>query len=172
MTHAYVDLATIQATDPGDILTAAWCDQVRANEEVLIDPPACMVYNSAAQSCPNGYSTLTANSELYDNDSMHSTVTNTSRVTAQTAGRYDITTTVLFAPNAAGGRTLSYRINGGTDIEISAHPVTSASVNSTLSGLVKLVLAAGDYVEIRAWQNTGGNLNATLQSFGAVLITR
>lgn len=168
----YVDLNTIHNPATGTAAPASWGDQVRDNFEFLIDPPTCMVYNSAVQSCPNGYSTLTADSESFDNDSMHSTTTNTSRITCQTAGRYDITTTVLFAPNATGGRTLSYRVNGGSDIEISAHPTASASVNSTLSGLVKLVMAVGDYVEIRAWQNTGGNLNATLQSFGAVLNTR
>lgn len=168
----YVDLATIHTPTTGGIAPASWGTQVRDNLEYLIDPPACMVYNSVAQSLPIGYQTLTANSELYDNDGMHSTVTNPSRITAQTAGRYDITATVLFAPNATGGRTLAYRVNGGSDIEIASHPVTSATVNSTLSGLVKLVLSVGDYVEIRAWHNSGGSLNVTLQSFGAVFVTR
>lgn len=173
MTHAYADLATIQATDPGDILTAAWCDQVRANEEVLVDPPACSVYNSSAVSLSNDTATvLNADTENYDNDSMHSTVTNTSRITIQTAGRYLLTAAVGFAANATGNRSIEFKLNG---VALSGGTLlaSSGSTNSTAIVLTRtLVLAAADYVEVTATQRSGGALNTTLSEFAALFLTR
>src|SRR4051794_16526480 len=54
--------------------------------------PSCAVYNDAAQSIPDGALTaLTFNTEHFDTDSIHSTSSNTSRLTCQTAGIYVIT---------------------------------------------------------------------------------
>ena len=87
--------------------------QVRDNLEFLIDPPACSVFNTVAQSLATGSATvLDANSENFDNDAMHSNVTNNSRITVQTAGRYLFYTRVEFAANATGVREIRFNKNG------------------------------------------------------------
>lgn len=169
---AYADLATIQATDPGDVLTAAWCDQARDNEEFLINPPACSVYASSAQSVANAtFVSLTANSEYFDNDSMHSTATNTSRITIQTAGRYLLSATIAYT--AGSGRRFSqFLVNGTTAYDGDGRPAIGGGSDDKIVMTRTLVLAASDYVEVQANQNTGGNLNVTLREFVALFMTR
>ncbi len=170
---SYVDLATIQTTDPGDILTAAWCDQTRDNQEFFIDPPACAVYNSTTQALSSSTQTaLNANSETFDNDSMHSTSTNTSRITIQTAGRYLLSGTILFQAHASGARSVGFYVNGATSLIATSSLSIGGSLDFGLSGVRVAVLDVGDYVQCRGWQNSGGNLNATLQEFSAFFMTR
>lgn len=170
---AYVDLATIQATDPGDILTAAWCDQARDNGEFLIDPPACSIYNSSAVSLTTGIGTvLNADSENYDNDSMHSTVSNTSRITIQTSGRYLITATMEFSANATGYRMIQILLNTAS-IAHSVVRLNAVSGAATFTQTaITSVLAAGDYLEAQGLQGSGGGLNTTLREFTAQFLTR
>lgn len=169
----YADLATIQATNPGDPLTAAWCDQVRDNEEFFVDPPVASVYNSAPVSVPNATeTTLNANSESFDNDSMHSTGSNTSRLTIQTAGRYLFLATVQFAADADLQRNVKFRVDGTTSYE-AIQVVSSLAGNSVvLPGIRCLSLAAGQYVETRVIQQAGSALDVTLLEFVAIFLTR
>ena len=172
---AYVDVATIQTTDPGDPLTAAWCDQVRDNQEFLVDPPVCAVYHSTTQAVASSTQFwLEADSELYDNDSMHSTVTNTGRITAQTAGRFLAIATVIFEANTTvpAYRSVRFRVNGGSSVETTRFP--SAGVNTTMvpTGVRTFVLSAGDYVEAGCIHNAGVDLDVTLDEFLLLHLTR
>ena len=157
----------------GGVAPAAWGDVIRDNCEFFIDPPTCSVFNSAVQSIPDNATTaMTANSENFDTDAMHSTVSLTSRVVAQTAGRYLVNAAVLFAANATGRRALDLRINGTTTHNIDGR-MTVTTVNSmAITGMRLLTLAAGDYVEAMVLQTSGGNLNVTLNELGAVFLTR
>ena len=65
------------------------------------------VYNNANISIPDSTVTaLTFNSERWDTDSIHSTVSNTSRLTAQTASKYDIKGNIKWASNSTGTRLI------------------------------------------------------------------
>lgn len=170
---AYADLNTIQSTDPGDILTSAWCDQSRDNHEFLIDPPAASVKASAAQSLTSGTTAvLTASSETFDNDGMHSTIANVSRVTIQTAGRYQVSALVRFANSVTGGRHIALLVNGSTNHDIMAVAGHQSGFDSFLSGTKSFVFSAADYIEVRATQHSGVNLNTTLEDFYVKFITR
>lgn len=171
---AYTDANTVSNPTTGQPILAAWGDQIRTNQEFFVDPPACSVYASSAQSVATGASgvALTANSENYDNDSMHSTSTNTSRVTAQTAGRYLCIATVQFAANATGNRRVAFVVNGTTTHESTLIPAVQAVNSVVLTAPRSLVLAASDYVEVSVWQTSGGNLNVTLLEFAAMFQTR
>lgn len=170
---AYADLLTIQATDPGDILTAAFCDQARDNGEFLIDPPTCSVYGSAVQSIPNSTDTaMLANSEYFDNDAMHSTSSNTSRITAQTAGRYLLISSVSYAASAAARVLTRFRINGTTTYSTDSRAAIGGATPDQVSITRTFVLAAGDYVETIVNQNSGGASDVTLQEFAAIFMTR
>lgn len=171
----YIDPNTIHNPATGTVAPAAWGDVVRDDLEFLIDPPACSVFHNTTQSLVTATLTvLSANSEFFDNDAMHSTVTNNSRITIQTAGRYLVLGVVRFATSGAGNaRLLQFLVNGTTQYEVQQVGGTSTAARDTLlSGSRLIVLAAADYVEVRARQDTGGNLATNLEEFGATFITR
>lgn len=126
----------------------------------LMNPPSAKAYSVASQSIPTGTNTLvTFDSESWDNNSMHSTSTNTSRITVPVAGVYLCSWYVRFAASA----TLAYRIvqvmkNGVVQDESSlGHSATTTIAEG--SGCQQLKCAANDYIEIRAFQNTGSALS-------------
>lgn len=122
-------------------------------------PDGCRVYNDAAITVSTATDTaLTFNSERYDNGGLHSTSSNTSRITVGRAGKYLIIGNATYAANGTGVRYLSIRLNGATYIgEMAILP--SASNSLTLIVTTIYHLAASDYVELLAYQNSGGNLN-------------
>jgi hypothetical protein len=118
------------------------------------------VYNTANLSINNATDTaLTFNSERWDTDGLHSTVSNTSRLTCTRAGKYAITGHVEFAANATGGRQVFLRLNGATDIGRVAYTSASATIPSRMIPHAEYDLEVGDYVELYVTQNSGGALN-------------
>lgn len=119
--------------------------------------PAARVWHDADQAAGNGsFTTLSFNSETtpgFDPFAMHSTSTNTSRITVPLSGIYIVGTTVAFTPNATGIRSLRLLANGATTIGQSATSSTLLS-GAGQQGYVNLVttvqLAAGNYVEVQA----------------------
>ena len=127
---------------------------------------AARAYNDAAISLPSGIATLiTLNQERWDTDTMHSTSSNTSRLTATTAGRYQITGHVeLAAPtlnNANGQRLMEILLNGTTVIAAQdcgyAGQDPSRAAPCTIS--THYNLSATNYVELRVTQRVQTNLN-------------
>lgn len=170
---AYVDLNTAHNPATGTVAPAAWGDQVRDNLEFLVDPPACSVFHSAAVGTTNAtILNLLANSENFDNNAMHSTVSNTDRITAQTAGRYLFFCTVTFAANATGARLVQFQKNGVTAFNMAHSAPTPSGRDTDLSGVRAIDMAVGDYVVVQARQDSGGALNVTLKEFGAAYLTR
>ena len=125
------------------------------------------VYNSGALSVVTAtWTAMPADSEYYDTDTIHSTVSNTSRLTATTAGKYWIWANVGFAANSTGDRAASFDLNGG-DVFWGIQRVGAfASSNCNLTPGVELDLAASDYVECRCRHSKGSNLDVTLLGFG------
>ena len=118
-------------------------------------------FNSAAQVIPTGAATpITFDSERFDTDGIHSVLLNTSRLTAQTAGKYCIFGNIFYQGNATGFRQTNIELNG-TSVPIAF--VDHINLNAT--AVFQIVscnyqLAIGDYVELVAFQNSGGNLNS------------
>lgn len=171
---AYVDPNTIHNPATGTVAPAAWGDVVRDDLEFLVDPPTCSVFDSAGDTVGNDtVTTLSADSENFDNDAMHSTVTNDSRITVQTAGRYEFYARVNFqADTTDGRRVIQLRLNGTTATTlISTRSVVDGN-SQTISGSMKQVMSAADYMECRALHTAGNNLTVTLQEFAALYITR
>jgi hypothetical protein len=101
---------------------------------------------------------------------LHSNVTNNSRLTVVTAGKYVVTATVLWDTNATGFRFANIKKNGTTDYAYTV--IAAAPVSSTYTGhqVVTLMdLATSDYVELFVQQNSGGNLNVFGGSAGTRL---
>lgn len=151
----------------GFVPDGSW-DTVRRNTDTtarLLNPPLpqARVYNSANISIPNATPTvLTFNSERFDSGNLHSTSSNTGRLTAPITGLHDICAHVLYAANITGRRETTLRLNGTTVIAIDERQtVTVAGVFTAVSISAHYQLAAGDYVEVVVFQDSGGALNVT-----------
>lgn len=121
--------------------------------------PGARVTHSANQSVLNGTATaLNFNSERYDTDNIHSTSSNTSRLTCVTPGRYSISTNIRFDINATGYRKVGILLNGATYIAFQTQPAVSG-VETDISLTTQYQLVAGNYVEVWVQQNSGGALN-------------
>jgi hypothetical protein len=126
--------------------------------------PSCSLWHSATQSIPNATDTaLLFDSEINDNDSMHSTTTNTSRITAQTPGTYTFFASVEFAGNATGYRQITL-IKNGTDYLAMDNRLANAAVVTRCTIGVSVTLNAGDYVEVWAYQTSTAALNVSLST--------
>ena len=156
---AFVDPLTVHDPATGQVAPAAWGDTVNQDLNALATPPSCRVYNTANLSIPNAASSaLTFNAERYDSDSMHSTVSNTNRITCVTAGLYRITANLYLASNATGFREAILRVNGVTQIARDNKMALTGTVTA-LNPTTEWRLAAGDYVEVLVFQNSGAALN-------------
>lgn len=125
--------------------------------------PTVQVYKTAAggQSLTTAtYAPVTFESEAWDNRSMHSTVSNTSRLVAPVAGKYRVSATITFTANTSGARAINFRVNGSTTQRYGtiSVPASTGGLATQLSTSTELDLAAGDYVEVWAYQNSGGDL--------------
>jgi hypothetical protein len=123
--------------------------------------PGARVRNSTNESIPTNNSVpLTFDTEDFDVGDVHSTAANTSRLTAPVAGKYLIVASARWADNTTGHRTLTIKVDGGTQIALDAVSAYS-STGFALAQTVETVyhLAAGQYVEVWAWQNSGDVLD-------------
>jgi len=154
-----------------EVVTAANMNtHVRDNISFLAQPPQCSCSGNTVSLADSTDAALSAPNESFDNDSMHSTSSNTSRITINTAGRYLFTSRVRFAVNGSGARVTHYRVNGGTFVPTNAcAPPPGGTSDALLPGVWLLILSATDYVEVGAFQNSGGALNVKLEEFTAVL---
>jgi len=123
---------------------------------------SCRVYNSAVQSCANeAWTTLAFDSEAWDTDTIHDLVTNNSRLTCKTAGKYIITAFAAFAANATGQRFFTIKLNG--TIYLTQACFQAAAAQRTACTIATLYsLAVNDYVEFLIYQNSGGALNTDI----------
>jgi hypothetical protein len=106
---------------------------------------------------------LTLDAEDDDYDNGHSTSTNTSRYTAQSTGRVLYGGVAGIAPSAVGNRDLKCLLNGtpivgGPEMSI---PGFATNTNALTTGIGEQFMNAGDFLELAAWQSSGGNLNVT-----------
>ena len=107
------------------------------------------------------WTVLSLDSEDWDLGAFHSTSVNTSRLTVPVggAGSYLIRGKLRFAA-AAGGTLRGISIyKNGSAIKYHSHPVNNPVTADFEIASVE-VLAAGDYIELACYQDTGGNLNA------------
>jgi hypothetical protein len=120
----------------------------------------CRVYNSAAISVANAtHQALTFDAERVDLAGMHSITTNPSRITALAAGLYLIGGSLQFANHATGIRQISLRLNGVTFIASHKSQALAGGVDHALTLSTLYELAVNDYIELMAYQTSGGALN-------------
>jgi CheY-specific phosphatase CheX len=114
------------------------------------------VYNSAPFVIANTtFTTLTFDGEAWDTDSMHSTVTNTSRITIPKTGYYRIELLGIWQNNTTGGRGARF-LNNGSAIFTQFLKSVAGDFNYYYPYTAKLT--ANDYLEVQMYQDSGGNL--------------
>jgi len=117
------------------------------------------VRHSANQSIANNTPTvLTFDTEGYDTDGIYDAGSPT-RLTCQTAGKYLIFALATFAYNAATGKRHIIRLKLNNTTEIGSAEGVSGGGNPGLTAVTTYNLSVGDYVEVTAYQDTGGALN-------------
>lgn len=85
---------------------------------------------------------------------------NPTRLTVPIAGRYLITATASFEAAASGHRAINILKNNTTEIARSDFLPVSNSIDTHSTVVTPSeTLAAGDYIELRAWQNSGSDLD-------------
>ena len=131
--------------------------------------PRCSAFNSTGQSSITALVALTLDSEDFDTSGMHSTGSNTSRITVAASGTYWIHGRTTVTPTTATGTPLIsmglYKNSAasGTLLDTASVAVVNIQQNLPFAIFVTglFVLAANDYVEIY-----GSSTNAA--TFGGV----
>jgi len=154
----------------GTRLTAAvYGSDVTDDINFLANVPQFLGTQTSVQSIPN--TTVTAiliDTEKTDTYDGHSTVTNTSRYTCQTgaAGWYLVVGSVLWAASNLGSRSVGVSKNGVSQGSVSVD-CSRLDVNPNLTATALVQLAVGDYVEVVAYQSTGGASSTAAGSYMA-----
>ncbi len=167
-TAAYValqsDTNALNVRFNGNVLNG--CTLTISNANTTLDGsfpwPAASAYKAAAQNIPNAAATaLTFDTNLYDNG-VHSTSTNPTRFTAPTGlgtGLYSFVGQVTWAALAGGtSRQLQLWKNAATQVGQVAVPINGGAA-TTINLAWQGQLAGGDYLEIYAYQDSGGAAN-------------
>lgn len=149
----------------GETPSAVQLNDLRDAYGFLMNPPRVKVYSTTGQSIDNTDTLLTWDAEIYDSDGMHSTVTNPSRLTAVTAGVYEIVLHLnweIFNNANPGNRYTMVKVNGAgdSDFDVDLAPQigwdtvmitpSNATIPQTNHLSVHRFLNAGDYVEASA----------------------
>lgn len=125
----------------------------------------CRVTHSVDQSIATStFTSLALDTETYDDGGYHDSGTNT-RITIPTGkgGKYLVGGQARFA--SAGGNQRFIRVlkNGSANVISNQNLIGSANVSTVnVNGVVSL--AAGDYVELQVFQDSGGAVNVTASS--------
>jgi hypothetical protein len=118
------------------------------------------VTNTADLSIPSGaWTGLTFNSEVTDSDALHSLTAEPGRLTAPSAGTFLVGGGVTLDSASSGRRGLAVQLNGGNDLVLSVVPAVSGGY-TRLAVCTLVQLAAGDYLTLRVFQDSGAALNA------------
>ncbi len=160
---AYTTPATFVA---GNILTAAQLNTyVRDNVAwIATDSPSCRVFKSAAfaHNSSGNFLAVTFDSERFDNASVHSTSSNTERLTIPTGGggKYVVGGAAAWVASASGTtRILGVGVNGIVTFAAATENRSSGTVVPYQSILTIYSMAAADYFTMPTFQDTGGTLN-------------
>jgi hypothetical protein len=162
MTTPYIDPQTVHNPTTGTSPPASWGDTVRDDLQLFSTPPSVKAIRTAVQSLAhNTHTALAFNAaDQWDTDSFHSTTVNNTRITVPTGlgGIYHIAGAAIFGPGVTEIRNVRIQLNGATQIAV-IQQYQGGDFGVTLSVLYKL--AAGDYVELTCYQNSGAAINIT-----------
>jgi hypothetical protein len=140
----------------GDGVTA-----LNSGSYAAVSIPSCAegagVYNDSVISIPNATSTaMTFNSERWDTDNIHSTVSNTGRLTCRTAGIYQIEASASMLMNTGKRFNLYIKLNDANFIAVSSdNAVISSGRTKTIHVSRTWKMEVDDYIEAYIYHDMG-----------------
>ena len=141
---------------------AMWDTMIAQNINNFIVPPMCRIRNSVVQAIVTATETdANADTEDFDTDGMHDTVTNNPRIIPTTTGVYVVTASGSFTGNATGVRYAYINFNNGAN---TIGSITTAVANASVAGnmnsaYIGAVTAGTQYFTYRVFQSSGANLD-------------
>lgn len=122
---------------------------------------AASIHRTTDQTLTTGtWAAIAFDGENYDVGNFHSNVTNNTRMTIPITGKYSLKGNARFQDVGTAvvtTRGLYFRLNGTTIIGLAREP-SIPNDGSDIGIAVDWLLTAGDYVELMAYQASGGNL--------------
>lgn len=141
----------------------AWGDisALQARATALESPPLCIVKHSVIAGIATGGAVLPWDTDLLDPLNWHNPASNNSRIIPTINGWYQVNGNVQFASSTtAGRRAAAVRVNGATLYYGTVIPNTTTGGNLGAIVITEVPLnGTTDYVELYAYQDTGGSLN-------------
>lgn len=142
----------------GDIATATRLNTRSTAIADLQSPPRCRAWQNAAQTLTTAvFAVVALDTEDIDTEAIHSTVTNNSRMTIVTPGRYRCIAQASFAGNVTGLRYVGLTKNSTAVARTQASAAPAAN-NGSWQCAEEILCAVGDFIEMQVFQNSGGNL--------------
>jgi hypothetical protein len=152
----YTSIPTVAS---GNVIDPAWGNLVDTNLDFLANPPSCRVTKAALQTITTATATaILFDTERYDTDGMHSTSSNTSRITFTTAGLYTVGGNIRWQASSTGTREIYIRLNGTTAIGYALTDIDSI-IQQIQQVTTIYKFAAADYVELMVQHSNGADLN-------------
>lgn len=125
-----------------------------------VRPHRCRITTSVDHTLSTAtWTSLTWNTETYDTDNMHSTDSDTERITINHAGTYLLIGYACFDPNATGRRLIRFLKNGTTTLIENQNTSPSGTQFCHVFLTDTVILAVDDYCTFDAYQDSGGDLN-------------
>lgn len=145
-------------------------NQLRDNALHVAAPAMCQATRTSTQSIPSSVLTVVLlTSEDWDTDAFHSTSSNTSRLTIPSGlgGIYQLEANIQWTPSITGQRIVTLLKNGVAQTpNLDTALIPNAGVAPNTTAVRSISLAAGDYVELQVFQDSGGALTLTGAIFG------
>jgi hypothetical protein len=146
----------------GYVVTAANWNDAQANDQYLYDEIngtiRCKATANATQSVASGGVALLFPTEAWDDATpIHSTSSNTSRLTIAVAGKYEFAGFASLGVPTSGYQQIFITKNGGGPLVADVHSVTTIDSHLNLAGFQDQCIV-GDYFELEIWHNNPTNL--------------
>jgi len=135
-------------------------DVLDAAVGALQSPPSVHVYHSVNQAVAAAGTILAFDSERFDTDNIHDNSTNNSRLTCQTAGKYEPFFNIRFAVGTGTYREIDVLLNGSIVIGSIIVPPVSGVVTVLAARTPEVELAVNDYLELKAYHDHSSSLSA------------
>jgi len=142
---------------PNNTLTGTFPGSIYVNGSIVASTPlGARARLAATVAYAEGWSPITLDTEVCDTDGCFAAPS--TAIYAQHTGYYMLTGKIRWAANATGIRGIGIRINSASYVAQYVLPAfTFAQDMMCSSGMV--YLTAGNYAQLYAYQNSGGNLN-------------
>ena len=155
----------MQTSAPSDTATGVLLqvDSIVAEDRKAPGPVGCRLKNTASVNINTAtWTAITFSAEEFDTDGLHSLTTNTSRITIPTGmdGYYSLVGTAYFASSTATQVQARFLRNGTAipGAREKKNPTSGQDAVLTVNS-GPIYLAAGNYIEMQCYQDSGGALS-------------